>query len=371
MYILVGLLGLVALGAVIVLGMRVVERLTARWVGVPRFRWFDVETTAWWRLLIVRLASALVPFVVSVAMFFVAYVGEGQYLSSSSSRGPQAVEVFPGGAAQEAGLRDGDQVVSVAGVAVHTWDEMRASIAARSGPTPITILRSGARLELSVTPRGGLIGVVAKMVRKPVSLGEALLLAARLPPSILAESAKAIVAAHDREGKDVMGPVGIVRETGKAHTRGWFQLVYFLGLLCGHWWPFVAGAHLFDAVTGWTFRMTFARSVDFPERLVRIARLRFTVYASLACFVAAILCELAMGVVPGAMVLLFLAIPGLWTLPPLMWVSYRELSDDTVPRVLLLPLLLVPCVAQLFAIELSVRLTREERRLRTHVAVAG
>ena len=43
MYFAVGILGLIALAAAVVLGMRAIEGLMARLLGLPSFRWFEVE----------------------------------------------------------------------------------------------------------------------------------------------------------------------------------------------------------------------------------------------------------------------------------------------------------------------------------------
>ena len=63
------------------------------------------------------------------------------------------VDVIKGGAAQAAGLRDGDTIVSVDGAAVTSWDQMRRLIVTRANrpgedrrlsPGPAAHLRGGA-----------------------------------------------------------------------------------------------------------------------------------------------------------------------------------------------------------------------------------
>ena len=66
---------------------------------------------------------------------------------------PVLETVTPDQPAAQAGLQDGDVVVSAAGRAVTTWQEFVAVIEASPGrPVPIVVDRDGSRVEASVTP---------------------------------------------------------------------------------------------------------------------------------------------------------------------------------------------------------------------------
>lgn len=269
MHILVGLLGLFALGAAFVLGMRGAERLTARWLGLPSFRWFEARVgPAWeWKRLVVRVASAGVPYALCAAMFFVATACGGVAEATT------AVTVLPEGAAHEAGMRDGDRILTVGGVPVRTWDELRAQIRTHAAPVQIALERSGQRQELTVKPHAGLIGVQPVSVMRPPGLAEAASLAIGMPARVVKNAAEALVSLHQRV--ELKGPVGIVSETSKTARDGWVQVLYFLAVLGSYFWPSIVGVHLFDAVTGWIFRMTVTEP-SLPEQTARIARLRFS-----------------------------------------------------------------------------------------------
>ena len=62
-------------------------------------------------------------------------------------------QVMPGSAAEQAGLRVGDRVVSLAGEPVTDLLAMSAAIAARDGPTTVRVLREGQPVEVTVDLR--------------------------------------------------------------------------------------------------------------------------------------------------------------------------------------------------------------------------
>lgn len=84
------------------------------------------------------LAGPLMNFFFAIFVFFcVALIGE-------EARGPVLGDVGPGTAAHEAGLRSGDEIVSVGGTGVGTWEEMQHQLN----------LRIGQAVELSVRRYG-------------------------------------------------------------------------------------------------------------------------------------------------------------------------------------------------------------------------
>lgn len=331
----------------------------ARLLGVPKFRWFEVRTAPGegWRRGLVRTASALVPYAICVALFALVYAIGGVPQPTT------VVTVLPEGAALEAGMQDGDKVLVVGSVSVHTWDEARAQIQSHAGPVTITVERAGKRRDLSVTPRDRLIGVSPVSEMRRLALLEVASLSALLPLKVVSTSAESLIAWH--QPKDLKGPVGIVRETGNAAKAGWLAALYFLGVLGSYFWPFVAALHVFDVVTGWTFRMTLTET-GLREPVLRMARLRFSMHFSLGCWLAVLLAEVALAAeVPGSWLLVVMLVPGVWALWPLLWVSLRELSGNKAPYGMVLPAL-VPCGAPILGVWVAIRLRQEERRLRSH-----
>jgi membrane-associated protease RseP (regulator of RpoE activity) len=117
-------------------------------------------------MLLVRLASALAPLGVSMALFFMALLLNG------TPRATTGLEVLEG-AARDAGMRDGDRVVKFGGERIADFEQLRAEVQHSHGPTPIEIERGGQKLELLVTPRNGRIGVAPLYDRAAVSVGTA------------------------------------------------------------------------------------------------------------------------------------------------------------------------------------------------------
>lgn len=67
---------------------------------------------------------------------------------------PRLGEILPGGAAEQAGLRAGDQVVGIAGIQHPTVPRLIETISAHPGePLPIRVQRNGAEISLLVTPQ--------------------------------------------------------------------------------------------------------------------------------------------------------------------------------------------------------------------------
>ena len=69
---------------------------------------------------------------------------------------PVVGEVSPGSAAAQAGLQQGDRIVTIAAEPIGDWREVSRAIARHAPaeqPLPIVVQRDGARLELAATPR--------------------------------------------------------------------------------------------------------------------------------------------------------------------------------------------------------------------------
>ncbi|NLI78824.1 MAG: site-2 protease family protein [Candidatus Riflebacteria bacterium] len=98
---------------------------------------------------LVALAGPLANFVLAWVVFFVliGMVGMPQPV-------PIVESVLKQGPCAEAGIRHGDRLLAMNGVAVRTWDEFVRLIQV-NGPRPgtLTIDRSGDRIDLAVTPR--------------------------------------------------------------------------------------------------------------------------------------------------------------------------------------------------------------------------
>jgi regulator of sigma E protease len=151
------------------------------------------------------------------------------------------VIVMPSGAAAAAQMKDGDEVLEVAGQKVQEWDQMRGLISQHpKQQIDIGIRRDGQEMHLNVTPVAteggeGRIGVAPKGQLVPATLAEATTIAVKQPAVVVAGTVVGIGRMlTGKEKPELSGPVGIVRETAKAARQGLAPYLYLLGLLSAY-----------------------------------------------------------------------------------------------------------------------------------------
>ncbi len=154
----------------------------------------------------------------------------------------------PGMPAYEAGLQIGDEVVAVAGDAVHGWADMAEHIQATKGePFVLTARRSGEVLDFRLQARGfeskddagqpktlyfvgienapteykrlGLVGAAW------VGVGETLRYAVAIPTML------GSILTGKVSRQDVAGPLGIVKMAGQQLEQGFLRYVHLIGIL--------------------------------------------------------------------------------------------------------------------------------------------
>lgn len=178
------------------------------------------------------LAGPLANYVFASVLFFLVYMIGGVPQATTGTK----VEVLEG-PAKAAKMLDGDTVVAIGGVKVDDFEKMRQQIVKSPGkPLVFEVERGKERLQLTITPKNekneGKIGVTPITNMVPVTAREAGIKALVLPYQVV----KSTVVGLGRiltlqEKPDLKGPIGIVKETSKAASRGWLDLTYFLGIL--------------------------------------------------------------------------------------------------------------------------------------------
>ncbi|HEY6078506.1 MAG TPA: M50 family metallopeptidase [Polyangiaceae bacterium] len=179
------------------------------------------------------LAGPLANYLFASVLFFIVYLVGGVAQPTTK------VEVLDG-AAKAAKMQNGDMIVAVAGKPVSDWESMRQQIVkSPSQPLVFDIERGKERLKLTIVPKNekgeGRIGVspVSKMV--PVTAREAGIKSLVLPYQVVKDSIIMLGRIITLQEKpDLKGPVGIVKETSKAASRGWLELTFFLGVLSAY-----------------------------------------------------------------------------------------------------------------------------------------
>ena len=146
-------------------------------------------------------------------------------------------EIMAGYPAEQAGLRAGDTVLSVAGASTPTWEDMTAAVQPRATvPTPIVVRRGYEDITVNVTPLDvngvGVIGVRPGFV--VVRLGLFTGLYEGLKEAVLVSVAWVEGIFGMLVGKvapEVTGPIGITQILGEAAKTGLGELLYLFGAL--------------------------------------------------------------------------------------------------------------------------------------------
>jgi hypothetical protein len=338
-----GVVGLLGLFVGLAVAMTLAARVTSRLVGVPDFRWFDERPApvAFWRRLVVRLASMLAPLVVSGGLFWGSVIVGGAPKADGGTR----VEVLDG-AARAGGVRTGDRIVSIGGEGVIDFEQLRAAVKRHPGPTPIEVERAGQRLVLSVTPVQARIGVQPMILNEHVGVIEAARRAVSMPFGVVRNAASELFRSSKGADKPALsGPVAIARETSKAQQESGVAFFLLLSVLAGYLWPFAASIAMFDAVTGYIFRAAHPEAASSTGRGYRLQRLRQAVLFACAGYVTFLLAyALDTAGVPFSRALLVLAMITGAAGYPLVWIGGKELWGKTIAALVLVGSVFVPCL---------------------------
>lgn len=146
-------------------------------------------------------------------------------------------EVMPGYPAESVGILAGDVIVSVAGVATPSWEEMTATVQPRaSKATEIVVRRKHEDLKFTVTPLNvngvGVIGVRPEFAVARLGLLHGLAEGLRETFIVSIEWVRGIFGMLiGKIAPEVTGPVGITQILGEAAKTGAGELLYLLGAL--------------------------------------------------------------------------------------------------------------------------------------------
>ena len=212
---------------------------------------------------------------------------------------------------------------------------------------PIVVERAGSRVELSVTPHDGRLGLAPVFESEKVSLGIALVQGSRLPFTVVRETAAGFMhIASGRDKADFRKQSNVASETGAAEREG--SALPFLAMLAAYLWPFLAGIPFFDAAVSHVFHAVHPQVEQSALRGYRLERLRLTLWLALSGFVTvSVAAGLATVGLPAAVVLLLWAMPAAAATYPLIWIAGNEVWNPSVVILALGVSLFAPCVALL------------------------
>jgi regulator of sigma E protease len=176
------------------------------------------------------------------------FVGADQSRVTKVQDSWTVIEVVPGSAAEQGGLKIGDELRSIGDLSFPAteWEAAVAYIQAHPGqPVPFRITREGAPLEFPLTPR--LDGGKGRLGFMPAPLSTPLERRAYRPNDFLVGGRYAVTTSWHMSGQvlgflkrlisfqakssEVSGPIGIIRQGSRAAKTGWDVFLFMCGAI--------------------------------------------------------------------------------------------------------------------------------------------
>jgi len=194
--------------------------------------------------IIIVAAGPLFNYLLAIVIFFAFFQIYGTFILR-----PVVGEVRKGAPAEKAGLVKGDEIVSIDGTAVSSWEEMAELITGSSGRSlSATVRRGGSETVLHITPElqpaknlfgedieRYVIGItssgdVLSVKLNPIqAVTESLVQAYKVSKLMIVGIAKLIKG--DISAKNLGGPIMIVQMAGDQAKEGAANLIYFIAFI--------------------------------------------------------------------------------------------------------------------------------------------
>ena len=199
-----------------------------------------------WKRFLIVLAGPVASLLLAVIIFAGSAYTSGRYILL-----PKIASVAPGSAAEEAGFKAGDLVLSVDGEAIESFTDLQRIVTIRPGVTlQIKVEREGTVIDLKAVPRleerdsfvgkkrVGVLGLSASrdattVVYKDETLGGAVQFGVIETVNVVSGSLtylKNIIVGRAPPDQ-LSGPVGIARMSGEAAKLGFLALLSMAGLI--------------------------------------------------------------------------------------------------------------------------------------------
>ncbi|MFA5161116.1 MAG: RIP metalloprotease RseP [Elusimicrobiales bacterium] len=188
----------------------------------------------WYERIALHLAGPAMNYLLAFVLFTAVILAVGVPGPSEETVVGEIVEDYP---AYQAGMREGDKILSVDGKPLKDWMAVAEAIHSKPGVS-ITLgyERAGKKYEAALTPKAsegtGYVGISPLSVNKRKGVVESVKLGAYQcwywTKYTMVTLASKI---YHREKPDVAGPVGIVHMVSKAAHSGFANLVFLIGLI--------------------------------------------------------------------------------------------------------------------------------------------
>ncbi len=187
---------------------------------------------AWWRQLLLVLGGLAAAYGLAGCLFGAGLKMGGHYEQNSNGELATVIAVIQGQPAEAAGLRDGDRIVAVAGVAVNEWSEMARHIRQHPNKTISVVVEREARQQRFNVAVGENRRIGVRPGRVPVGIAEAIILGIQKPVQVcrdLIVGLRSLLAGS--VDAELAGPVVIVREVGRAAKHSTSAFLNLMGVL--------------------------------------------------------------------------------------------------------------------------------------------
>lgn len=221
-----------------------VSQPDANWQDLPE----DVRSHSFpaqpvWKRALIVAAGPITNF-----LFAILILAGFAWIGGTPTSPPVAGTVMAGSAAEAAGIRTGDRILSIDGREMEVFTDIPMAVAHRAGePMDVVILHGGAQRTVRLTPKlvsekdrfgneykRGLIGIApGEIVFEKVSLLEAPAIGVRQTAQIVRQTGEVlgqIVTGH-RSIKDMSGPLNMAKVSGEAATLGIASLIFLAALI--------------------------------------------------------------------------------------------------------------------------------------------
>ena len=186
----------------------------------------------WARLLVISAGSLM-----NILLAFFIFTGIIYHLGIQSlPERPIIGSVVSGSPAEAAGLTDGDILLTIDGVKVETWTDIAGCLRGKENRVvPVTYERAGEIHAISLIPQESegrtVVGIMAKMDSRPVSLAEAAGLGVERSLFVTGAVFEGIRQMISGASEDIAGPIGIARMAGTVAEVGWMQFLLFIAII--------------------------------------------------------------------------------------------------------------------------------------------
>ena len=187
-----------------------------------------------WQRFIVIAAGATFNFLLAIVIYFCIFAFHGTTVPSHE---PVIGDTFAGNPAAEAGIQQGDRILTINGQSIQEWKDITQSLQGHSNHVvSVTLDRKGEIISTTVIPRESgdraVIGINPVMDVKQYGIGESAISAVTHTGSTIMEMLQGlwnIVTGHSKG--DVAGPIGVAQMAGQVAQHGFISLLLFTALL--------------------------------------------------------------------------------------------------------------------------------------------